>query len=116
VTVWGEVDIATADRFRESLTELRSSDLDLIVLDLSACQFMDSSGLRALAKACLPVAEETPEVVIGALSDPVRRLLYISGMFEFFRHLDPRLCNACGRVVPKGIPRCPQCNAPVTAG
>ena len=47
----GEFDLAGIQRFQEPLTKLERSDAATIVIDLSALDFMDSSGLRALVMA-----------------------------------------------------------------
>jgi anti-sigma B factor antagonist len=45
----GEVDMATADHLERALTRiLERADL---IIDLSACTFLDSSGVRALVTA-----------------------------------------------------------------
>jgi anti-sigma B factor antagonist len=43
--VGGEVDVYTAPRLRERLVELVYRNVDLIILDLSRVEFLDSTGL-----------------------------------------------------------------------
>ena len=51
VTVAGEIDIATADRLREQLSELAAGGRPLVA-DLDQVRFIDSAGLdRRLASA-----------------------------------------------------------------
>ena len=44
----GELDIATAPRFREVVMDLLSAGFDQLTLDLRRLCFIDSSGLRAI--------------------------------------------------------------------
>jgi anti-sigma B factor antagonist len=48
VSVSGELDMATADTFGDAVAPIASSTPH-VVIDLSACTFVDSSGLRVVA-------------------------------------------------------------------
>lgn len=78
VTVEGEVDIFTAERLREVLKEVESWRVGRrLVIDLTACSFMDSTGLGVLV-AAKHRQEDAPLHVaahVGAL-----RVLTISGL------------------------------------
>ena len=71
----GEIDAHTSAR----LTETFAGDDDL-VLDLSAIEFVDSSGLRVLIELHQAREAAGSAFVIRAPSSPVRRLLEISGV------------------------------------
>ncbi|HEX2359262.1 MAG TPA: STAS domain-containing protein [Solirubrobacterales bacterium] len=50
VVVIGELDLATADQLETALREL-ATEVHGVVVDLSSCSFVDSSGLRAILVA-----------------------------------------------------------------
>jgi anti-sigma B factor antagonist len=80
LTVSGEVDAATTERFRAALVEVQGLR---VVVDLSGVTFLDSAGISALiaARHRLPSGGELR--VIG-LRPNVRRVLEITGLLDFF--------------------------------
>ena len=72
--VEGELDLTTAPTFEEALMST-GSDSDLIV-DLSLCTFLDSSGLKAIASA----ANRHPRVSIVATDPTILRVLEITAL------------------------------------
>src|SRR5690242_5632449 len=83
LTVRGEIDLATAGRFREAVETALASSGNLIV-DLSDVTFMDSTGLRALlqARERTEVGRRlTVEVADGGAVD---RLLKLAGVKDLF--------------------------------
>lgn len=85
--VLGEVDLANAAEFETALLELTGGDGDVVV-DLTACSYMDSSGLRVLA-AAHKIVEDRLRVVIPK-GGSVHRIFEITGLAEQF--------NACESV------------------
>jgi anti-sigma B factor antagonist len=73
VVVSGELDLATVPRLSATVTE--HSDASLLVLDLNAVTFIDSSGVRALIEADRACAGSRSRLVVLAGDGPVRRLL-----------------------------------------
>jgi anti-anti-sigma factor len=51
LSIYGELDAATAGLFDRELRRVQDSDIPTIIIDLSALEFIDSSGLRVLARA-----------------------------------------------------------------
>jgi anti-sigma B factor antagonist len=80
--VHGEVDLASADRVRDALMAVASDGAEALVVDLSGCTFLDSSGLRALleARRALAAPDGAPGLVIAAPGDQPRRLLEMTRM------------------------------------
>ena len=74
--VAGEIDAHTAPRLAAALDASGSS----IRLDLSGVEFVDSSGLRVLIDAHQRLDEAGGALRLVSPSDPVRRLLEISGV------------------------------------
>jgi anti-sigma B factor antagonist len=78
VAVTGEVDVATADRVGDAIAELRASGWQRIVLDLRDCGFMDSQGLHLLLDWDADARRAGWELLIGATSSAVDRLLDVA--------------------------------------
>lgn len=85
--VLGEVDLANADEFETAVMEIARGTDDVIV-DLTACTYMDSSGLRVIATAHKE-AEDRLRVVIPK-DGSVHRIFEITGLAGQF--------NACENV------------------
>jgi anti-anti-sigma factor len=85
--VLGEVDLANADEFETAVLEI-SKGTGEVVVDLTACTYMDSSGLRVLASVHKAV-ENRLRVVIPK-DGSVHRIFEITGLAEQF--------NACENV------------------
>jgi anti-anti-sigma factor len=68
----GELDIATAATAEQALT----ADVD--VLDLSELEFMDSSGVKVLLRACHARAQE--RLRVRGVRHGVRRILEMTGV------------------------------------
>ena len=48
VSVMGEVDMATAPAFEQTLLDAADSGTDQVIVDLSACSYFDYTGLKVL--------------------------------------------------------------------
>ena len=79
VIVRGELDIATADTFREQLLHALADGE--VVLDLSALSFMDSSGVAAI-DAVLRDPSAGRLAVDPHIHERVRRILEMTHMIE----------------------------------
>lgn len=78
VVVTGVIDSHTADQLTSELNEL-GSEADA-TLDLSAVQFIDSSGLRVVVSAHQEWSEHDAHLRIERPSEAVERLLEITGL------------------------------------
>lgn len=78
LAVAGEIDANTATELAARLDPLPGSgDLHL---DMSAVEFMDSSGLRVLIDAHQRAEQEGRRLVIVRQSTPVHRVIQITGL------------------------------------
>lgn len=80
----GDLDVAVGAAFVEAVDEVLSAEGSptQVEIDLSAVEFIDSSGLRAL----LQVQQNHGEHVrLGAVSAAVQRLLELTGTVDHFR-------------------------------
>jgi anti-sigma B factor antagonist len=78
VQIRGEVDLAAEALLVEQVAALaESEEAAIILLDLTAVEFLDSSGIRALLRIH---REHGDRVQVVAVSRPVRRVLDIAGL------------------------------------
>jgi anti-sigma B factor antagonist len=71
--VSGELDLATVPQLSAAVAE--HSDASLLVLDLTAVTFIESTGVRVLIQADRACARSGSRLVVLAGDGPVRRLL-----------------------------------------
>jgi anti-sigma B factor antagonist len=82
ITVKGEVDLHTSAQLRAVLDDVREKDItDHLVVDLSACDFLDSTGLGALV-AAQRQAESPLNVVVT--HPQVRQVLSVTSLDSVF--------------------------------
>lgn len=82
VRVTGEVDMSHEDELRDELRSAVQADAKGIVVDLTQCQFIDSSAIRALL---LSREEKSPgqgseSLAVAASSDQILRILSVMGI------------------------------------
>jgi anti-sigma B factor antagonist len=82
VRVTGEVDMSHEDELRDELRGAVEADAKGIVVDLTQCQFIDSSAIRALL---LSREEKSPgqgseSLAVAASSDQILRILSVMGL------------------------------------
>lgn len=83
VTIHGDMDLRTAPEVDRAIEGL-GGDGD-VVLDMTGVTFMDSSGLRTVVARRQVLEDAGHRLVISDPSDPVRRVLEITGLES---HLD----------------------------
>lgn len=91
VSIMGEVDLATAPALEETLRGVPEDRAGELVVDLSGCSFLDSSGLRALL-ATRERQEPSSQRLALVLSNPnVMRIFQLTkydALFEIHPTLD----------------------------
>ncbi|MFF9340684.1 MULTISPECIES: STAS domain-containing protein [unclassified Streptomyces] len=80
LSVGGELDMETAARLEDRLTEQLGLGRCHLVLDLSALGFMDSSGLNVLIRVLHRARETGGDLHLAAPTPAVRRILEITGV------------------------------------
>ncbi|MGC2655181.1 MAG: STAS domain-containing protein [Mycobacterium sp.] len=93
VTVSGEIDLKTAPTFESAITTALEEAPTVLVVELSAVDFMASVGLRILA-AARERLDEAVRVVIVANNPATRRPIQLTGldqMFSLYRTLGDAL-------------------------
>jgi anti-anti-sigma factor len=81
----GELDLASADRLRDALSNPINDGASGIVIDLAGCSFIDSSGLAVLVEAqrALDGTGAGPGVAIVSPAAQPRRLLKLTSLESF---------------------------------
>lgn len=80
----GEVDLSTHQHLTDELTSLAGEDSPIVV-ELSECEFIDSSGIRALLVGGRAVAESVgggDKLVLAGAIPQVSRILEVTGVGE----------------------------------
>lgn len=84
----GELDLAVADRLDAAVTGLLDDGLRLVLVDLGALTFCDSTGLGALLRTSRRVREAGGTCVVAGARHAVQRLLVLTSM-RLALHLEP---------------------------
>src|SRR5215213_57762 len=77
VRVEGELDLAVAGQLQELLA--RSED-ELVIIDLAACEFIDSTGIAVIVQASKSASEDGRRVIAHSPSAQVLRVLTLTGL------------------------------------
>ena len=78
----GELDIATAPRFREVVMDLLSAGFDQLTLDLRRLGFIDSSGLRAILELAADCRFRGSALELISGPPGVQRIFELTGTLE----------------------------------
>ncbi len=84
LTVRGELDAYSAPGLEDQIARLISQQVFDVVLDLGQTGFLDSSGLRAILTAQRRLNENGGRMALRGPSEPVTRLLEITGLTDHF--------------------------------
>ncbi|HET9121327.1 MAG TPA: STAS domain-containing protein [Solirubrobacterales bacterium] len=82
VRVAGEVDMSHEEELRAELRSAVENDAKGIVVDLTECEFIDSSAIRALllSREEKNPAEGSESLAVAASSDQILRILSVMGL------------------------------------
>jgi anti-sigma B factor antagonist len=84
LTVNGEVDLYTAPRLKERLTEITGAGRSHLAVDLQGVEFMDSTGLGVLIGALKRCKEAGGALTLVGPREPVVKVLAITGLDKVF--------------------------------
>jgi anti-sigma B factor antagonist len=90
VNVFGELDQATAPQLRSALGDALGVAETPVLVDLSDCGFIDSTGLSLLVEAKRRLAEDDRRFAVCCPDPDVRRLLELTGIDEAVGLFDSR--------------------------
>jgi anti-sigma B factor antagonist len=89
ISVQGEMDLATAPPLQQLLDDAVAGDSKIIV-DLSGCEFIDSTGIALIVLAFREVGEVEPSMALCGLHGQVLRVLELSGIPDHIPTRDNR--------------------------
>jgi anti-anti-sigma factor len=74
--VEGELDLSTAEHLGEALQSARGT----VIIDLSSCPFVDSTGLALLLRTAQRLEQDSGQLGLVATDPEIQRLLHITGL------------------------------------
>ncbi len=84
LAVRGEIDVATAPEFHASLSDLIAEGPEVVMVDLRAVSFIDSTGLGVLVGAEKEMREGGRDLRLVVTQPQITRLLSLTGLDEVF--------------------------------
>lgn len=82
----GELDHHTADDLRKQASKvIEKNEIHHIILNLAQLSFMDSSGLGVILGRYKQIRQMHGEMIVCAISPPIKRLFEMSGLFKIIR-------------------------------
>jgi anti-sigma B factor antagonist len=84
VSVAGEIDVYTAPRLREEITELVAAGTYDLVIDMSAVEFLDSTGLGVLVGGLKKVRAHDGSLPLVCNQDRLLKIFRITGLAKVF--------------------------------
>ena len=81
VAVFGELDLATVAPVERALAKAIAQE-GTVVIDLRACDFVDSAGIGVLIKAALRLHGQDRKLLIRGVKERVMRILDLTGVAE----------------------------------
>jgi anti-anti-sigma factor len=88
VALCGELDLGCTEAVQEEMQRVEQTDAARIIVDLSALEFMDSSGLRAMLQIAARSRASGDRVAFVRGSPVVQRLFEITGTESRLPFLD----------------------------
>lgn len=80
----GEIDLYTAPRLQAEFTRLLQDGPNRVVIDMSAVEFCDSTGMNVLLSALKRVKEQGGALDVAAPRPAVRKILQVTGLDSVF--------------------------------
>ena len=84
VAVGGEIDVYTAPKLRDTITELVASGAYQLVIDMTAVEFLDSTGLGVLVGGLKKVRANDGSLELICNSDRLVKIFKITGLAKVF--------------------------------
>jgi anti-sigma B factor antagonist len=88
VALTGELDISSAPQLDDQLAKVEAAGPPVIVLDLRALEFMDSTGLRTVVTADGRARDQGRRLVIVRGPDAVNRVFSVTRLDERLEIID----------------------------
>ena len=84
VAVGGEIDVYTAPKLRDKITELVGEGVYELVIDLSGVEFLDSTGLGVLVGGLKKVRAHDGTLTLVCNQDRLLKIFRITGLAKVF--------------------------------
>ncbi len=84
VAVGGEIDVYTAPKLRDRITELVAEGVYSIVIDMEAVEFLDSTGLGVLVGGLKKVRAHDGSLQLICNQDRLLKIFRITGLAKVF--------------------------------
>jgi anti-sigma B factor antagonist len=84
VAVGGEIDVYTAPKLRDKITELVGAGSYQLVVDLEAVEFLDSTGLGVLVGGLKKVRAHDGALRLVCTQDRLLKIFRITGLAKVF--------------------------------
>ena len=88
ISLRGEIDVYTAPRLRQALIDLVEGGATHIVVDMSAVDFLDSTGLGVLVGGLKRVKSNDGELRLVVTQDRIMKIFDITGLAKVFPIFD----------------------------
>lgn len=85
ISISGELDVSTADKFKEYLHKLIDEDVKNIRFHLEALDYIDSTGLGVIIGILKRIKIENKEIYIKSPKDNVKKIFSITGLDKIFK-------------------------------
>jgi anti-sigma B factor antagonist len=84
LTLRGEIDVYTAPRLRQAIIDLVDGGASHIIIDMSAVDFLDSTGLGVLVGGLKRVRVKDGSLSIVTSQDKILKIFDITGLNKVF--------------------------------
>jgi anti-sigma B factor antagonist len=84
VSVGGEIDVYTAPRLRDTITELVGQGVHHIVIDMEGVEFLDSTGLGVLVGGLKKVRTHDGSLELVCTQERLLKIFRITGLAKVF--------------------------------
>ncbi len=84
VAVGGEIDVYTAPKLRDKITELVGAGVYEIIIDMQAVEFLDSTGLGVLVGGLKKVRAHEGSLQLVCNQDRLLKIFRITGLAKVF--------------------------------
>ena len=84
VTVGGEIDVYTAPKLRDKITELVNAGSHALVIDMEKVEFLDSTGLGVLVGGLKKVRAHDGSMELICSQDRLLKIFRITGLAKVF--------------------------------
>jgi anti-sigma B factor antagonist len=84
IVVGGEIDVYTAPRLRDKITELIGEEVYNLIVDLEAVEFLDSTGLGVLVGGLKKVRTNGGSLQLICTQERLLKIFRITGLSKVF--------------------------------